>query len=390
MQRTIRLFALSLILVLLTSNFVQAAGAEIPIEINKKKYDVIEAKVEVNGFPLKCEFSPYIDDSRTFVPIRELTELMGATVDWDQSTRSVKITLQDQTVKLRKDSNVVYVNGEKKILEDTSIPRLAVFYWPRTESKTMVPLRFLSESFGFNVEWDQDTRTASIWNIEAPKIKSSEPSEGIDELDITVDDDENNSVDNLTRNNGSTTVVVDAGHGGHDSGALGADNKTKEKDLNLTVARKLAGLLRNAGFNVIETRTRDEYVGLYERANIANDINAEIFISIHFNAANADTATGIEVLYASEDDVGIKSGDQRILAQMILDELIESTGEVDRGIKNRPDLAVLNKTKMEAALVELGFISSPKDLDTIQSNGYLDTLSEAICKGIIKYSDKYL
>ena len=186
-------------------------------------------------------------------------------------------------------------------------------------------------------------------------------------------------------------MVIDAGHGGKDSGAVGVDG-TREKELALDTARRVESLLTDRGYQVIMTRSRDEYIQLANRAKIANNANADIFLSIHFNSAGTDKAKGIEVLYASENNVSRKkeAGDQRRLANEVLKCILKETGLNNRGIKNRPELAVLRLTDMNAALVEGGFMSNPDEMDTIKTDAYLDKLARGIVNGIVNFDQKYL
>ncbi len=175
-------------------------------------------------------------------------------------------------------------------------------------------------------------------------------------------------------------IVLDAGHGGNDSGAVGGLIKLKEKDLNLEMAQKVESKLKALGFNVIMTRTDDTYKTLSSRYTLANDDNANIFLSMHFNFADNTSANGIETLYKSDN----------ILATYIQNELITFTGATNRGTKCRTDLAVLNGSKMPTALVELGFLSNELEESTISNASYRETISKGIVEGIIKYSEAYL
>ena len=384
------------------TNAANAMGTKILIKSNGQKRQVTTASVEVNGFNLYCSFEPYVDVNRTFVPIRELTELMGANVEWDQNSKSATIRMQDKDVKLKINSSVVYVNGQKTNLDKNSVPRLVEYVQKGGACKTMVPLRFLSESLGFDVQWDQGKRLAGISNgaVQAPAPEPApapapEP-EPLPQTDATeptappVDTAVPNAVPGKG-GNGKVTVVLDPGHGGSDSGAVGVDGTT-EKALNMRLSKKVEALLRQKGYNVIMTRTRDEFIKLYDRANMANDANADIFMSIHFNSAGSSKAYGIEVLYASEDDVAAKKddGDQTRLAREVLNAVLSETGAHSRGIKNRPDLAVLRKTEMTAALIEGGFMSNPSEMSKIKQDSYLDKLARGITKGIESYDRKYL
>lgn len=174
-------------------------------------------------------------------------------------------------------------------------------------------------------------------------------------------------------NSNGKVIVIDAGHGGRDSGAVAPG--AKEKDLALNVSLKTQAMLENMGYKVIMSRTTDVYPSLSSRYQLANNNNADAFLSIHFNAATA-AATGIETLYSS------KNSQNRAFAQSLQTELVNDLKPVDRGLKLRNDLAVLNGTKGISALAELGFISNPRDLKEINTDSYLTKCAKALADGI--------
>ncbi|MCD2493566.1 N-acetylmuramoyl-L-alanine amidase [Lacrimispora sp. NSJ-141] len=148
-------------------------------------------------------------------------------------------------------------------------------------------------------------------------------------------------------------VVIDAGHGGRDPGAVYQGRQ--EKDDALALALAVGEALENAGVDVVYTRTEDVYDTPYEKAVIANNSGADYFISIHRNAtASPGGASGIETLVYS------KGGEAERLAENINEELA-GLGFTDRGITERPNLVVLRRTQMPAVLIEAGFIDSPAD-----------------------------
>lgn len=404
MKRFLRSFALCFAFMLIFSGFSEAAGATMRVKTNGNNRKVSVANVKVNGFDLYSEYKPYVDNGRTFVPIRELTELMGANVKWNQKTKSVSISMMDKDVKLKINSSVVYVNGKKMRIDDASVPKLTQYTAQNNECKTMVPLRFLSESLGFSVDWDQNKRLAMIDNgiVKAPQQQNEakpvqEPKAPVEKArepmplpkEPEVNDAKPQPMEPGQKKN--ITVVIDPGHGGHDSGAV-AEDKTTEKALNLRLAPRVESMLRERGYNVIMTRSTDEFIALSERAAIANRNDADIFVSIHFNSAGSASAYGIEVLYASENDVELKkdAGDQTLLAREVLNAVLKETGANNRGIRNRPELAVLRRTKMTACLIEGGFMSNPDELEKLKSDSYLDKLANGIVKGIENYNRKYM
>lgn len=412
MKRLFKTLALSMAMMMSLSTYAMAKGSNVQIKVKGARKNVATANVVVNGYNLQSRYAPYVDGNRTFVPIRELTELMGADVQWDQGTKSVRIRLRNQDVKLKINSSVVYVNNKKMQMDKQSTPRLTQYVRQNGDYKTMVPLRFLSENLGFNVQWNNAARQASVSNgsvqdpqkrvnqtnkpAAQPKPQVKKPNTApANKPSVAVQDKGSNQIEVPRRvekpKNGKPTVVIDPGHGGKDSGAIGVD-RSMEKKWALKTAQRVEGLLRQQGYQVIMTRTRDEYIQLAERARIANDANADIFLSIHFNSGGSEKPRGVEVLYASENNVSLKkqAGDQRRLANEVLKSVLKETGMSSRGIKNRPELAVLRLTKMNAALVEGGFMSNPDEMDIIKSDAYLDKLARGIVNGIVNFDQKYL
>jgi N-acetylmuramoyl-L-alanine amidase len=170
-----------------------------------------------------------------------------------------------------------------------------------------------------------------------------------------------------------TTVVVDAGHGAHDTGAR-AVSGMPEKLLTLDTARRLAIQLRKAGFRVIETRTTDYFVPLGTRTDISNKAGSAIFVSIHYNWDRKRSPNGMEIYYYSPRS--------KRLAANILDQTQRAYKTSNRGIKQR-GFYVLRNNRKPAVLCELGFVSSPNDNSYVQSAAYRQKLAEKIAAGII-------
>lgn len=169
-------------------------------------------------------------------------------------------------------------------------------------------------------------------------------------------------------------IILDAGHGGKDPGAIGGN--LQEKDLALAIVQKIAA--RCLPLDVCLTRKNDAFVSINERAKIANTLNADCFVSIHMNAAANENAHGIETLCYSE------KGDSYKLANMMQAALIKATGAENRGIKIRPDLGVLRGTKMTAILIECGFISNTLERTKLASAEYQDKIAQTVA-AVLKY-----
>lgn len=169
------------------------------------------------------------------------------------------------------------------------------------------------------------------------------------------------------------TIVIDAGHGGFDNGAMYQGRKEKNDNLDLALA--VGNLLKQKGYDVIFTRDSDVYQSPYEKAQIANEAGADYFLSFHRNAAEQDnTYNGVQTLIYSWDDP--RAGQ---LAGVINEEL-EKLGFQNLGIEERTGLVVLRQTEMPAVLIETGFIDHDKDNRIFDSR--FDEIAEAIASAV--------
>lgn len=170
-------------------------------------------------------------------------------------------------------------------------------------------------------------------------------------------------------------VFLDPGHGGKDPGAVG--NGLKEKGLTLAIARQTGKLLEAQGVDVLYSRTGDVFVGLSERAAMANQLGAHVFVSIHINSATNTTARGVETFSYP----GSAQGER--LARAVQNAIVQAKiFSHNRGIKTA-DFAVLRETAMPAALVELGFIVNAQDAKLLGERQA--DIAQAIAKGIMGY-----
>ncbi len=222
-------------------------------------------------------------------------------------------------------------------------------------------------------------------------------------------------------------IVVDAGHGGWDLGTVGRRGLL-EKDLVLEIAERLGKLLESRlGMEVIYTRQDDNYIPLDERASIANQAQADLFVSVHANYSDLPSARGVETYYtnfftapgskeAGSTEVGAKDVDTRLnagvkpamtatLSPADLHERIEQSrrlaasvqrslygtlsvqnpGLRDRGVKEA-GFVVLTESAMPGILAEVSFVSSPTDEQKLRSDGYREQIAEALYRGIARYA----
>lgn len=192
------------------------------------------------------------------------------------------------------------------------------------------------------------------------------------------------------------TVIIDAGHGGEDSGAV-AQNGVYEKDLNLQIAFKLGEYLTSSGYNVIYTRTDDRLLyteeenikglrkinDLKNRVKLANSYDDALFISIHMNSFGMESCSGMQVYYSP------KSEDSRLLAESVQGEVVKRIQPQNRRkIKSGSDIYVLENSNNPAILVECGFLSNHEESKKLCEKEYQKELSFAILCGIIEYIGK--
>ncbi len=183
-------------------------------------------------------------------------------------------------------------------------------------------------------------------------------------------------------------VIVDAGHGGHDGGAVA--NGLIEKNLSLTLARQVRGHLEAAGVRVRMTREKDRFLELEERCQIATEANADAFVSVHLNTSPASEVQGLETYYASNQSLlarpakskGKPSGET--LAQIIQRRASEATKAEDRGIKDS-QLIVVMRTPCPAALVECGFLTHTEEARRLSKGEYQAKLTKGIADGVVEF-----
>ena len=171
-------------------------------------------------------------------------------------------------------------------------------------------------------------------------------------------------------------IVIDAGHGGHDAGAV--NGGLYEKAAALKVAKMVGAALAAKGHKVLYTRSTDVFVELKDRAKFSNSNNADYFISIHCNSAENAAASGVETWYCEGSSKG------RQLATAVQGELAKIEGAKNRGIK-AGTFYVLKNTEAPAILVELGFISNEEEKKLLFKEYYQQKLCDAIVSGVTKH-----
>jgi len=218
-------------------------------------------------------------------------------------------------------------------------------------------------------------------------------------------------------------IVIDPGHGGKDPGAIGPRG-IKEKNIALDVAKRLRNELKRRGnFEIIMTRTSDRFISLWKRSDIANKKKADLFLSIHANAARTKKAKGFEVYFLSaatddyaraiaaaenqvitfENDTRIPSKSNATLWDLQLTEnraeskelakIICTTSSKKMGIRNRgvksARFYVLKGTLMPSVLIEVGFLSNYQEAANLNSSRYRQRMASSIADGVMAYKKKF-
>lgn len=175
------------------------------------------------------------------------------------------------------------------------------------------------------------------------------------------------------------TVIVDPGHGGADVGAVGPTG-LHESDVTLAIAKRVEEALHRRGVPVALTRTQDSTVPLEERPDLAQRYGGVLFVSIHANASRDPTVTGTETYY--------KTPESQPLAALVQSELVKALGEPDRGVR-RADFYVLVNTPMPAVLVEVAFISNPREEAMLRDPAVQQRAADAIARAVARFLATY-
>ncbi|MDF2667735.1 MAG: hypothetical protein K0R67_41 [Paenibacillus sp.] len=461
----------------------------------------------LNGKKLNPEVAPQIVNEVTIVPLRIITDSLGAKLTWTDEGQHIKLELDKMVIELQVGNEMATTNGAKEKLEAKPVI---------VSDKTLVPVRFISEKFGYEVGWDNDSRTVSLTKekitptpsdngnsgngagtgtgnnsgtgsngssgsngsngsngagggtgssnggttggskpsgpitidpsiptlakvelvgeevvIQAstpisPKISLlSGPERIIIDLpnlsmtgspltalfpkgEIAVKDPiiqkirfaqnsptvvrvvldlSKKSGYKLTEDKATNTikiqmvnkrykVVIDAGHGGSDPGAI-APSSRHEKEFTLAMEQKVIGLLKQMpDIEVYETRSDDTYPTLQERVDLANKLDAGLFISIHANKFSNPSVNGTETYYNRNDSIDF--------AKLVHQKMMDVSGLADRGVRNG-DFKVIRETKMPAVLLEVGYLSNKNDEALLFSEEFQNRIAGAIADAVKQY-----
>lgn len=396
---------------------IQQSGTEIKLVVN-------QSTATVNGTKVKLPIAPKVYSDTTLVPLRFVGEQMGLNVHWDNVEKAVYINtpnsgsgngtgsgenlggnesgqpgqVPDSNANLGNVGGISFSDNMLMIAVDQSVtPKIFTMTGPDRLVVDLPNTKF-ADSFSTGQMLDQ-TQNGYMDVTEYPDVSKVRYALFTDQPStIRVVVDLNNPVTyELTNNNdgliivrlstdvstpvtppggnGKKLVVIDAGHGGSDPGAISVTKK-KEKDFNLAVVLKVQELLKKeTDIDFVLTRSSDTYPTLQDRVKIANDLKADLFISVHANAGSA-TASGVETYYTRADSLAF--------AKVMHKYLVQSSGLTDRGVRSK-SLHVTRETKMPAVLLECGYLSNKNDDAKLYTADFQNRVAEGIVKGIKEY-----
>ena len=183
------------------------------------------------------------------------------------------------------------------------------------------------------------------------------------------------------------TIIIDPGHGGTDLGARGKTPYCEEKKLCLQTARLVKQYLNQLGYHVVMTRNSDASISLARRVEIADQANADLFVSLHFNSSRNPTAHGIEIFFFDSKEQKSRASSSKKLADSILGRVIRRTSAISRGVK-KGNFYVIRETSIPSVLLEGGFISNPAERANLKTRDYQEKIARGVADGIDHFLKK--
>jgi len=341
-------FTATLFLIILFFEVLPVSGQ------NASDYIQVNVNLIADGQRVEAEEGFLCQNEIVLIPLHTLCSIFGASFTWEPDEWKIGIFSEDKKF-IMYIANPNCLNGDK--LEKMPV-RPALH-----NGAVMVPLRYTAEALGGTVFWSQETRSVMV-SSKGETEWFSEISRGKTQENIHI----------------NKIVVIDPGHGGSNPGAVYGN--VNEKDLNLKVSRILKDKLTASGVTVYMTRTDDRDVGLYTRAETANKLNADLFISIHHNASPNTSAQGVMTLYYPAANDSVFNGKK--FAQIIQKNLVNALNTRDWGIIPRPELVVIRQTRMPAVIAELGYMTNKSELERIQTGDFQEKAAQALHSAIME------
>lgn len=227
---------------------------------------------------------------------------------------------------------------------------------------------------GINIDHIEKYPSGSSWSFPVDRGIKVASALSVDGKMLELIFKETNTYQAANLSSEKARVVIDPGHGGNEPGA--SRGGYFEKDITLSVAKKVYKYLSNAGLDVIMTRNDDSTVSLKQRTDLTNSVNPDLFVSIHVNACASPDARGLETHWCTPQSLG--------LAKKVHSKLTSCVNSPNRGIMNSM-FYVIHHTNVPAILVEIGFISNNEERTQLLSEERQETTAKAIAEGILQY-----
>lgn len=278
------------------------------------------------------------------------------------------------------DRKYITVNG--LLLANRSDSDIKYYTYDLSKDGLTYKITFTDSSYKINSGqlYINDDYISSIF-VDRHKEKITITIEGKQSFIYYVNGEDRNSHINILPKTDETFVVIDPGHGGFDPGAI--NGKIYESNINLDISLKLEKQLNELGIKTFMLRETDEFIGVYERAELANLLNGTLFVSVHINALEDSDFSGIMTLaYPGVPNYDYPNG--QLLASFIQSGIISSTDATDLGIIDRDKLVVLKDTNMPSVLVECGFITNEDELSNMLQPDYQNLIANGIANGILE------
>ncbi|WP_054941309.1 N-acetylmuramoyl-L-alanine amidase [Paenibacillus ihuae] len=391
------------------------------------KLIVDQTTASVDDKTVILTIAPINRSGTTLVPIRFISEQFGLTVSWDNTQKIVNlITPETGGNNTGSDSgasdggtsvvvppaettnNLTMVNGisfnENRLtiaMEGNAVPKVSKVSGP-DRIVVDLPNATFSDLFGTGQVLDPNLNGSLsvtdypdvsgvryslystnpytvrfVIDLKTPKNYSVDISGDTSKL-VVIDLNAVSTGDTATQpgNSGRKLIVLDAGHGAKDSGAVGVTGKY-EKNFNLAIVLKAAELLKKeSNIDVVLTRSDDTFLELKDRAAMANNLHADLFISVHANSSASSAATGSETYY--------QRATSKALASVMHKYLVQATGLSDRGVRYG-NFHVIRETTMPAVLLEVGYLSNKGDESALFSEALQNRVAAGIVSGIKEY-----
>ncbi|WP_342556047.1 N-acetylmuramoyl-L-alanine amidase family protein [Paenibacillus sp. FSL R7-0652] len=394
----------------------------VSIEQNAKvlSLNVGRTEASVQNEKVQLNTAPRLIKNTVVVPLRFVSEEMGLSVSWNNKDKVVGLTSaavpsdepspvpapavpgQDSSTEWSKVSDISFANQQLVVSVDTEVtpqitrlnnPDRIVVDLPNTAFGEMGPALQQGKMGKLDVSGIPNVTEIrySLFKNDPAQVRVVIELNNLSDVQVNTQYVSGKLIVDLAltgiigipvspsgSDSGKSVVVIDAGHGGKDPGTIGISN-TQEKNFTLPLALKVqALLLQEPDIEVVMTRETDVYPTRPERVQLANTLNADVFVSIHGNSVKASPqSSGTETYY-------YKRSSSKQLADIVHKHLIEALGFKDRKVKNG-NLEVLRNTTMPAVLLEIGFLSNPDEEQAMFSESVQNKAAQAIVDGIKEF-----